>query len=164
MAAPINVFAFTVILLPENIQQCLKALKAALCRPWYTVALRIMSRNYSNVANLKWSKFRIVLFLLSSFFSNQPSAVAWEVTHVKQQSIMRIFFKDYFLCLVWSETIVYSEHLPTIYRQCSTFATIAACLRRLCLPSGFGDAIDRPLWVQNYLMRFSPTHQTSEDI
>ena len=49
------------------------------------------------MANLKWSKFRIVHhFLLSFFFfSSQPSAVIRKVTQLKQPSIVRISPKDH---------------------------------------------------------------------
>ena len=62
--------------------------------PQSTVALRV-SRSYSKVAYLKWSKSRISVH---HFFSNQPSTLMREVTQLevmqlKQQSTMRKFHK-----------------------------------------------------------------------
>ena len=56
--------------------------------PQYKVALRV-SKNYSKVAYLKWSKSKIVAASFSSFFFNQPSILMREVTQLKRPSIVR---------------------------------------------------------------------------
>ena len=60
-------------LISRKIQQHLKALETAYIRmlPQYMVALRV-SINYSKVAYLKWSKFKVVHLLL---FSSPASLV-----------------------------------------------------------------------------------------
>ena len=94
MASPINVLVFTQQFYHRETSSSIKSTGSSLYMymlPQYTVALRV-SRNYSKVANLKWSKFRNCSPFF--FFSSQPSTIMWEVTWLKQPSIMRKFPKD----------------------------------------------------------------------
>ena len=73
-----------------------------------TVAL-IVFRNYSILADRKWSKYWSSAF----FLLIQPSTITWEVTWLKQPSIMRKFPRMVLLCLVWNETIGLHWVFPT---------------------------------------------------